>query len=491
MPSLFLSGFEKLVTDRADAPAVFALSEDRVLSFGDIAREYQQMTSVFAGAKIPEGSCVIALAGNNASWFSLFLTCIARGDTLLSLDDDIKVEEAERIASRYAAVAVVAPASRHDLRHELSPALPGELVLTRRQPREPKSFEPARLLKLTSGSSGEPKAVRVTEENLWNDARHIVDAMAIGEKDVNYGVIPLAHSYGLGNLVAPLFLQGTPIALRRMFVPGLLFDDVAETGATILPGVPFLFQKILAQYGNVGLPPSVRLLVTAGASIEPDLVSSFKERLGMKIHSFYGSSETGGITYDDDNDLTEPLNVGKAMPHTEVSFRSDPRAPSGERRIHVRGNAVALGYVEAPDDESLAEFVDDGFATGDLGRLDECGRLYLTGRLTSFVNVAGRKVDPREAERVLMEMPEIADAKVVGRPCDKRGQKLVAFVVPASGVGTLGQMQVRNHCAKKLSAHKIPRDVIVVDAMPVTPRGKLDRKALFALVAESDTPSAL
>lgn len=486
MASPFLAGFEKLVAERGDAPAILALSERRVLSFEDLAREYQATKTTFAGAKIPEGSCVVALAGNNASWFSLFLACVARGDALLSLDDDMTPEEARGVASRYGAAAMVVPASRHDLRPEASAALPGELIVSVLDDRDPKSFGDARLLKLTSGSSGEPKAVRVTEENLWNDARHIVEAMGIRPQDVNYGVIPLSHSYGLGNLVAPLFLQGTPVALRRMFVPGQLFDDVAETGATVLPGVPFLFQKILEQHGEAGLPSSLRLLVTAGAPIDPGLVAAFKGGLGIKIHSFYGSSETGGITYDDEEDLTDPLNVGKAMPETEVTLRSDARAPSGERRVHVRGNAVALGYVEALDDEGFTEFVDGGFTTGDLGEIDESGRLYLTGRLTSFVNVAGRKVDPREAEGVLLEMPEIADAKVLGLPCEKRGQKLVAFIVPVSETEKLRPAQVRTHCARKLSPHKIPRDMILLDAMPVTPRGKVDRRALWALTAEAE-----
>jgi acyl-CoA synthetase (AMP-forming)/AMP-acid ligase II len=117
--------------------------------------------------------------------------------------------------------------------------------------------------------------------------------------------------------------------------------------------------------------------------------------------------------------------------------------------------------------------------TGDLGRLDERGRLYLTGRVSSFVNVAGRKVDPNEAESVLLAMPEIADAKVLGLPCDRRGQKLVAFVVPRSR--ELSPARVRSYCAGKLSPHKIPRDLILLDSLPLTARGKVDRLALEQL----------
>jgi long-chain acyl-CoA synthetase len=392
--------------------------------------------------------------------------------------------ETGHLASRYGASAIVAPSSREDLASGGVVGvqeLPGDLRLlsldsANRNP--PGSFEEASLLKLTSGSVGTPRAVLVSQENLWNDGRHIVQAMGIREDDVNYGVIPLSHSYGLGNLVAPLFIQGTPVALRDLFLPGQLIEDARATRISIFPGVPFLFEQILAQLRDCGLPPSLRLLVTAGARIKESLVASFKEELGVKIHSFYGSSETGGITYDDEDQLGDPLSVGRAMPETEVTLRGDDSA-STQERIYVRGNAVARGYVEASQEDEMSEFLDDGFLTGDLGRLDERGRLYLTGRVSSFVNVAGRKVDPNEAESVLLAMPEIADAKVLGLPCDRRGQKLVAFVVPRSG--ELSPARVRSYCAEKLSPHKIPRDLILLDSLPLTTRGKVDRRALEQL----------
>ena len=152
-----------------------------------------------------------------------------------------------------------------------------------------------------------------------------------------------------------------------------------------------------------------------------------------------------------------------------------------DERIHVRGNAVAPGYVETSDDPT-GTFVDSGFLSGDMGAFDDHGRLFLTGRLSSFVNVAGRKVNPTETESVLRTMPDVADAKVIGLPCDKRGQKLVAFIVPRSP--HLNPLDVRSYCAEKLSPYKIPRDLILLEAIPLTDRGKVDRKALEALMAK-------
>jgi acyl-CoA synthetase (AMP-forming)/AMP-acid ligase II len=273
-----------LLADRADHPAIFALSERRVLTFADLASEYEAIKSRFESARVPDGSCVLALAGNRSSWFALFLACLARGDVLMSLDAQTSSTEAWQLASRYGVSAMVAPASREDLCGTGVRAvqeLPGDLRLLSLDRAPTGAFEDASLLKLTSGSVGKPRAVLVSQEDLWNDGRHIVEAMAIREEDVSYGVIPLSHSYGLGNLVAPLFIQGTPVALRDLFLPGQLFEDARATNVSVFPGVPFLFAQILAQLRERGLPPSLRLLVTAGARIKENLVARFKEELSQ------------------------------------------------------------------------------------------------------------------------------------------------------------------------------------------------------------------
>ncbi len=488
MNGMFMAGLERLVSERRETPAVFALSERRTLSFADIAAEYRTMVTAFDRARVTTGGCVLVLTGNHASWFALFLTCLERGDVLMSLDPGTTRSEVERLRSRYCASAMVTRSSANYASGTTTMVLPGGLELHPFDGHESASFGDARLLKLTSGSSGEPKAVLTSEENLWNDGRHIVAAMGIEPRDVNYGVIPLSHSYGLGNLVAPLFLQGTAVALRDLFLPSQLFEDARSSGLSVLPGVPYLLQQIHQQHRQDGLPPSLRLVISAGAQIASSVVQSFKEDLGMKIHSFYGSSETGGITYDDEDELTEPINVGKPVPETAVSLRPDPRAPGEDKRICVGGNAVARGYFETSSDERLCAFADGEFASGDLGAFDERGRLFLTGRLTSFVNVAGRKVNPSEVEDVLLEMPEIADAMVLGLPCDRRGQRLVAFIVPRGDDPS--SVRVRSYCAEKLSPHKIPRDLIVLGSMPRTTGGKVDRRALEALSGSSDTETS-
>jgi long-chain acyl-CoA synthetase len=314
-----------------------------------------------------------------------------------------------------------------------------------------------------------------------NDGRHVAEAMGIEPQDINLGLIPLSHSYGLGNLAMPLLLQGTTLALRTGFLPSRFVADVEQTRATVFPGVPFMFQHFQEHAFEGPLPRSLRLLLTAGAPIPPATVSYFKQQLGLKIHSFYGSSETGGITYDASQELSEPLSVGRPMPETSVTLR--------DGRVFVRGNAVsARGYLEGPrSGEGESRFTAGGFLTSDMGRFDDSGRLFLTGRVSSLVNVAGRKVDPLEIEAVLREMGEVAEARVVGVPCERRGQKILACVVPR-GPG-LSLVALRRHCAQKLSAYKIPHEFVILEALPVDGRGKLDWETLRSFSRRTDRSS--
>src|SRR5262249_27214081 len=148
---------------------------------------------------------------------------------------------------------------------------------------EARQYPPSVVLKLTSGSTDLPKAAVATEQHLINDGRHITDAMGIGPGDVNMACIPLSHSYGFGNIVMPLLCQGSRVVLRPFFNPIQSLADAADTGATVFPGVPFMFERIKSGEFSA-LPSSLRLLVTAGSRIDGAVVAWFRRRLDRKVH---------------------------------------------------------------------------------------------------------------------------------------------------------------------------------------------------------------
>jgi long-chain acyl-CoA synthetase len=422
----------------------------------------------------------VSCVGNRSIFVSMFVACMDVGAALVPLGEATDAE-AGALVEQAGAVAVITDRAL-PIGAVRERSLGSEVRLLRLADRQdPPQYGSSVVLKLTSGSTHLPKAAVAAERHLVNDGRHIVEAMSIEPDDVNFVCIPLSHSYAIGNVVMPLVWQGSPIALRQSFNPAQFVRDVTDAGATVFPGVPFMFERIRSLEGIERLPASLRLLITAGSRIDVDTVAWFRRRLNRKVHSFYGSSETGGIAYDDSEDVADPLHVGRAMPGTVISIRR-PGLGQSAGRIFVEGDAVASGYADEGD--AVSAFGGGGFLTGDLGYLDDTGRLVLTGRVSPLVNVAGRKVDPAEVERRLLDLPGIADARVLGMSCDTRGQQVVAFLVRTDAA--LTPLAIRQRCAETLSAHKIPRRFVFVDRFPVDARGKIDRRALQRLASSVD-----
>jgi long-chain acyl-CoA synthetase len=456
-------------------PLIHLPATRRTLTAFDVDERCRQYQQLLSSAGVEAGDLVLTVSGNRAGTIPLLLACWTIGAPVLPVDVGTPTAEVFELAERFHASAIVLPASVADgsrarsLDRELS-------VLSRDACRQP-SYRGAALLKLTSGSTGLPKAALTTGDQLVADTEHIVSAMGITAGDVQLATIPLSHSYGLGNLVMPVLLQGTAIVLRELFVPQQLPADARQFGARTFHGVPFMYHHYVAHPPVGGWPPTLTLLVSAGARLELETVQRFHERFGLKIHSFYGTSESGGIAFDGDDDLDGRATVGRPIAGVTVDLRQDASVPPGHGRIHVRSRAVSLRYVADPAESD--ELTEDGFLTSDYGRFLSDGRLELAGRVSSFINVAGRKVQPSEVERVLRSMHGVTDARVLAAPDAARGEQITAVV---AGSSDLTLAAVRQYCACQLAAHKIPRTIVFVDRLPLTSRGKTDHRALRALV---------
>lgn len=495
--SEILARFGDLHRDHPKRLLVHLPGAASALAAADIWDAHRRYAERLAQIGVGPGQLVVSAAGNSPASVAFLLACRALDAALMPVDAGTTLPEILGLADRFAAAALLVPAtmSADDprLQDDRSIDLDARLRLFRGGAPAPRRYDDTALLKLTSGSTGPAKAALTSEAQLIADARHIVDAMGIQPSDTQIAVVPLSHAYGLGNLMMPLLMQGTAFVLRDSFVPPQFPADARQVGARIFPGVPFMFQYFIRNPPPDGWPASLSWLISAGAPLPPATVRAFHEQFGVKIHSFYGATETGGIAFDDSDEIHEGAVVGRALPGVTITLRQDPEAQasgggrqaaggsqqSAAGRIHVRSAAVAGGY----SDDTRNGFDGDGFLTGDYGAWDAQQRLTLVGRVSAFVNVAGRKVQPDEVEQVLRAMPGVVDVRVLAAPDARRGQQIVACIVAdrttAGGVTTLA---VRRFCAARLAAHKIPRTIIFLDAIPLTPRGKTDRAALDDLV---------
>ena len=421
---------------------------------------------------------VLSAAGNRVGAISLWLACRSIGAAVIPVDVGTPATGLRALAERFGARVAIVQSSATLVDGGAIQPFPGELssvMMTDVSPM-PHIYKGAAVLKVTSGSTGLPKATFTREPQVVVDTIHITTAMDIGPDDTQIAVIPLSHAYGLGNLVMPALLQGTPIVLRDTFVPQQLYADAVRYGARAFPGVPFMFAHFASHADTLPWPRRLERLVSAGAPLHAATVQSFARAFGLKVHSFYGTSETGGIAYDDSPDVDVAGTVGRAMPDVTITLRADEGAPAGGGRVHVASRAVSSGYAgSAGSDDG---FTGDGFLTGDYGRYDLRGNLVLTGRASSFINIAGKKVQPEEVEQVLRGMPGIADVRVLGVADQVRGQQIVACVV-TDGV-PMTALAVRQFCAATLAAYKVPRTIVFLDRIPLTERGKTDRAKLEA-----------
>jgi acyl-CoA synthetase (AMP-forming)/AMP-acid ligase II len=342
----------------------------------------------------------------------------------------------------------------------------GEVMISTRQAGGATIPQGARLIKLTSGSTGMPKGIVATEANLLADCVNICATMGIRPDDINLGAIPMSHSYGFSNLVTPLLVQGTAVVISNDYLPQSVVNLCNQFSCTAVPLIPMVFDHLIT--AGAGEFKTVRTFLSAGAPLPPAVSRKFRERFGVPIHTFYGCSECGGITYDREGSAVERGTVGQAMKN--VTLASD------RGRLTVRGENVSLGYLH--DATTFQSFQEGLFVTDDLIDLRENGEVAITGRASELINTAGKKVNPREVEQVLLQIEGVREARVYGEAAGARGEVVAAAIVASPDIT---REQIRAWCLEHLSPHKVPRIVKLIESIPVDERGKVRRAALAAL----------
>ncbi len=332
---------------QGDSPAVFDRRGAVARTFSAVEEEARALGSRLEKAG-PPGSVVAIQTGNHPAWPALLLACWRKGLVVLPLEQTVSPAERDRACAACGVALIVT--GPDDL--QFAPCPGGNAP-------PPWEGEAPALLKLTSGTTAAPRAIRFRGRQLLADCDQICATMGITAQDRNFGVIPVSHSYGFSNLLTPLLFRGVPLVLSRDRMPRAVLDDLAASGATVFPGMPVFFQPF-CEMENVPPLPHLRLCLSAGAPLTARLAHAFLERFGQPIHSFYGSSECGGICYDRDG--TNPADGFVGTPLEGVTIElADGGATTSQ--IRVRSAAVAEGYYPEPDPAHLGEGV---FVPGDL-----------------------------------------------------------------------------------------------------------------------------
>jgi long-chain acyl-CoA synthetase len=494
----------ELLYAHADArPADTALVyRDQRVSFAELTERIERLGQGLASRGIGPGDPVALLLGNDPTFITSYLAITGLGAIAVPLNPGFKQQElefhfrscgirgvisderstgvCERIVGGWdEPVEVIATSAAH------GQTLTLDMLIEQSEPARlaPRAPEEVLVYQFSSGSTGRPKRVARTHLQCSSEAQSY-DAMGITSEDRIFCAIPLFHSYGMGCCMFSALRTGAtlvvldepnPFLLRRHRALELLEGE----GITVFPGVPFNFRLLAEAPADADLS-ALRLCFSAGTALPRASFDAFAMKFGVPVRQLYGCTEAGTLTANLDEDPVQSFeSVGRPVGSVRVEIRDEEGAPApvghvGE--VAVSSPALTAGYADMEELNRVA-FRDGFFETADIGRLDEEGRLYITGRRKLLIEVGGYKVDPIEVEDVVVAHPKVREAIVVGVAGAVDGEEMVkAVVVPSED---LEERELVDFCQDRLANFKVPRAVEIRDEIPRSPLGKVLRKYLI------------
>ena len=349
----------------------------------------------------------------------------------------------------------------------------------------PTSSDDTAVLLYTSGTTGKPKGAELTHFQLYMNCTVAGELFGFQDDDIGVAVLPLFHVFGLSSVLNTSVRYGGTIVLVPRFELDPVVEAVEKHRCTIFSGVPTMYFGLLQMDLSGRDLSSLRVGVSGGAAIPGEVIRAFEEKFpGCVILEGYGLSESASTTtFNINAEQRKVLSIGKPIWGVEVKVvdENDKELPPGEEHVGeivIRGHNIMKGYYKKP--EATAEAFRNGwFHTGDLAYADDDGYLFIVDRKKDLIIRGGYNVYPREIEEVLYAHEGIAEAAVIGKPDEKLGEEVLAFVSPKPGAD-LDPDDVIAYCKERLAAYKYPREVRLVDELPKGPTGKILKKELRA-----------
>jgi long-chain acyl-CoA synthetase len=472
---VIVGAFERLAARRASD--AITVSQGRSVSLGQLDSLARAVATGIAQVAAPGGLVGLA-APNGPAFLAGFLALRRAGQAALLLDPLAPSEEHSRAVAEIGASGILRceapwPASHGDFR----------LLQGARKEQWAMLRSDIAVVKLTSGSTGVPRGVAMRAETLLADEVALWSTMGLRDDDRLLAAIPLSHSYGFTTLALSALVRGLTLVLPSDQGPFAPLAAARGLDATVFPTVPAWLGGVLRMSQPPAWPSVVRLVISAGAALSSGAAAQFREIYDMPVHAFYGSSECGGICYDREGGAAERGTVGSPVDGARITLRHLGQKDSEEGLVIVESAAVAETYLPEPE----ARLGAGRFETSDVGSW-QGGELTLRGRVDRVINVRGQKVDPTEVEMVLAALQGVVEVVVIGIPSPERGNEIVRAVV-ACPSGQVDYEDVAAWCRPRLADYKVPRSVVIVDTIPRTSRGKIDRSALVDLHCPERNPA--
>jgi fatty-acyl-CoA synthase len=492
-----VAGAAQIAAQR-DGHALALIDELGPLTFDQLDRRSNALARAWSDRGLDQDSVIAVLARDHRGLVDCMLAAAKLGSRLLLMNTGFSKPQLTDVVTREGVAALAFDQEFSELLGDVPAAVPRylawlddkdtvdgdlpkleELIASTQDAPVPTPQKPGGLVLLTSGTTGTPKGAPRHVTGVLG-ATHFVERIPLRAGGATLIASPMFHATGLSQLILSLAL-GTTVVVRRRFDPEQTLRWIADNHCTGLVVVPTMLARIidlgpevLARYDT----SSLRVIVTAGSRLAPDVSNRAMHAFGPVVYNLYGSTEVAVATIaTPDELLAAPGTVGRAPKGCVVRLydTQNRRITDADTkgRIFVGSELAFGGYTGG----GHKEIIDGLLCSGDVGHFDATGLLFVDGRDDDMIVSGGENVYPAEIENLLLERSDVADVVVVGVDDPDFGQRLRAFVVAATGV-TLDEAELKAHVRSNLARYKVPREVIFLDELPRNPTGKVLRRKL-------------
>ncbi len=493
--------FEQLLSAQTEQPERIALEfMGQRISYGALADNARKLASGLAAQGLRPGQSVGIMLPNLPQFAEALYGAWLNGNVVVPMNVLLTAPEVRYLVEDSAIAALFVfeaflPAVEAALAELPVPPkvfvvgkpgrhIPYGSLIEGQSPVAPRESEPDEhiLTIYTSGTTGKPKGAVITNRNVSAQLDMTDDLFPPEDDDKVLCVLPLFHVFALNGVLNSSIRNRGTVVLHPKFELASAASSLQEDGITVFPGVPTMYFYLMKHPDIATLRfPKLRYCISGGAAMPVEVMRSFEHKFQVPIYEGYGLTETTVSVCCNRPSAKREGSVGKPYPAVELEIIDEQgcEVPVGQRgEIVVRGPNLMVGYLNRP--EATAEAIVDGwFHTGDIGYVDEDGFVFIVDRKKDMIIKSGYNIYPREIEEVLYQMPQVAEAAVVGVQDEAKGEQVRAVISVRPGED-LSQAQVEDHLRENLAKYKLPSEYVFVAELPKGPTGKILKRELRA-----------
>jgi len=469
--------------------ALVNIHTDEHWTYQDLVGRISNWRTVFSNEGVQKGDRIAVLSPNHPELFAILFACGIDGYIYVPLNWRFSIHELQYVVGDCQPAYVLFDESMENVANQLGVTRTRSLSVVEHHIQDELSNtmninpEDPWLLIYTGGTTGNPKGVILSFEAVNCNAMNTIISWGLNEDDTTINFMPLFHTGGINALSLPVLMAGGTVVVGNRFDADLALRGTDQYEATISLFVPTMYQQMIKEeYFKQSYFPSMKVFLSGGAPCPQTIYDRFIER-GLKFKEGYGLTEAGPNNFFIRPELAEVKkgSVGKSMMLNSVKVVDEDGnlcKPEEVGELYVSGKHVFTAYWNKTLETSSA--LENGWLkTGDLAKYDADGDYYIVGRKKEMIISGGENIYPQEVEQCLIRFTGIREAAVVGLSDDKWGELVTAFIVLDEG-HKYGEEALIAHCKKFLGSYKVPKKIVILDELPKTHVGKIDKKKLQA-----------